>query len=102
MEINLSEIKQFLDKDGRLKALPAKNKKKLIVLWYLAEKFSSTKFYTETEVNDLINTWTVFCDPATLRRELFNHGLLHRTLDCSVYKKQASVISLEDFVSKYL
>lgn len=91
-----------MDKDGRLKALPAKNKKKLIALWYLAEKFSSEKVYIEAEVNDLINTWTIFYDPATLRRELFSHGLLDRTLDCSVYKKNPIVTSIEDFVSKYV
>lgn len=97
MDTNLNEIKQFLDKNGRLKALPVKNKKKLLALWYLSEKV-----YTEAEVNDLINTWTIFYDPATLRRELFNHGLLDRTIDCSAYKKPRSVTSIENFVSKYV
>lgn len=36
MENNLSELRPFLDTQGRLTALPAKNKKKLAALWYLA------------------------------------------------------------------
>lgn len=85
-----------------MKAIPAKHKKKLIALWYLAERFQEEKIYTESEVNDLINDWTTFYDPAILRREFFNHGLLDRTVDCAVYKKRPNVTSLEDFVSKYV
>lgn len=43
----LHEISQFLDSDGRLTALPSKHKKKLIALWYLAEKVQPNVVYTE-------------------------------------------------------
>lgn len=37
MENKFEEIKQFLDEEGRLVSLPAKHKKKLVALYYLAE-----------------------------------------------------------------
>ena len=43
MNINdaLSALPPFFDPDGRLLSLPAKNKKKLLALWYLAGKLEA-------------------------------------------------------------
>ena len=43
MNINdaLSALSPFFDPDGRLLALPAKHKKKLLALWYLAGKLEA-------------------------------------------------------------
>ena len=41
MEEELSGLRPFLDADGRLTALPAKHKKKLLALWYLAGKLEA-------------------------------------------------------------
>lgn len=71
-------LKSFLDGDGRLTAYPSKRKKKLYALIYLGGKFEKGRIYTEKEVNALLNEWHTFQDPATLRRELFNHGFLDR------------------------
>ena len=81
------EIKTFLDGEGRLTAFPAKRKKKIIALFYLAEKVESGKRYTEREINDLLLAWHLFRDPATLRRELYDYGFLCRAEDGSVYWK---------------
>lgn len=43
----LSIIELFLGGQGRLTAFPAKNKKKLEALWYLAQKFQPDRVYTE-------------------------------------------------------
>ena len=37
--------------------------------------------YAEAELNALLDAWTCFHDPATLRRELYNKRLLNRTAE---------------------
>lgn len=95
------ELQAFLNADMRLKAIPAKSRKKLTALHYLAEKFEADRQYTESEVNDILDDWTEFHDPATLRRELFNKCLLNRTPDCRAYWKEETP-PLEAFLKKYL
>ena len=96
------ELLPFLDEEGRLTALPAKHKKKLAAIWYLAEKIESGRKYTESQINDLLDEWTLFHDPATLRRELYNKMLLNRTADCSCYWKAEEIPTFEDFIKKYI
>lgn len=100
MKDALSELKPFLDQEGRLIALPAKHKKKLLALWYLAGKIEGGRQYSEREINALLNGWTAFCDPATLRRELYQKMLLNRTTDCSRYWKAEEFPSLEAFMER--
>ena len=45
-----SELTPFLDAVGRLLALPAKHRKKLLALWYLAGKVEAGRQYTEAEL----------------------------------------------------
>ena len=72
----------------RLKAIPAKNRKKLAALHCLSGKFEAGRQYTEAEVNEILDDWTEFHDPATLRREMFNKHLLNLTTDCRAYWKE--------------
>ena len=96
------DLLPFLDKNGRLISLPAKHKKKLLALWYLAGKFEAGREYSEPEINDLLDEWTLFHDPATLRRELYNKRLLDRTPDCRRYWKAEDIPALEAFIQKYV
>ena len=102
----MSEISRdllpFLGKNGRLISLPAKHKKKLLALWYLAGKIEAGQEYSEPEINDLLDEWTLFHDPATLRRELYNKRLLDRTTDCRRYWKADDIPALEAFIQKYV
>lgn len=82
----MNEIRQFIDNGGRLTAFPAKRKKKIYALFYLAEKFEPARDYTEQEINDLLLSWHTFADPATLRRELYDYGFLDRSRDGKVYR----------------
>lgn len=100
MEQNLSDINSFLDNAGRLVSFPAKHKKKLKVIWYLAGKIEAERQYSESEINDLLDEWTVFKDHATVRREFYNKMLLNRTNDCSRYWKPKDIPSLEEFLEK--
>lgn len=104
MEIDsiIQELKPFMNESRQLVALPAKYKKKLIAYYYLATKFEVGQRYTESDINDILNQWAVFHDPATLRRELYNKHLLNRTNDCRYYWKEEEQLSLEEFIAKYV
>lgn len=51
----LPDLKPFLDENLRLTAIPAKNKKKLSALYYLAGKIEPNRDYTEPEINDILD-----------------------------------------------
>ena len=78
-------LKGFLDAEGRLTAFPAKHKKKMYALLYLAAFIEPDKRYTEREMNELLCLHTAFRDPATLRRELYDNHFLDRERDGSAY-----------------
>jgi len=63
-------------KDGRLRSIPIKKKKRDAILRYLLEKFEKERRYTEREVNEIIGA--VHEDYATLRRELIDNRLMAR------------------------
>ncbi len=67
-----------MDGSGRLQKFPAKKGMQQEALCYLAGKFQEGAVYTEREVNDLLGQWHTFHDPATLRRELYDHRFLDR------------------------
>lgn len=60
----------------RLKEIPASNKKRQVVLKWLAERFARDRSYTEAEVNEVIQR--SHPDSATLRRELIGSQLMRR------------------------
>lgn len=78
-------LKGFLDAEGRLTAFPAKRKKKMYALFYLAARIEPDRRYTEREMNELLCRHTAFRDPATLRRELYDNHFLNRERDGSAY-----------------
>ena len=67
--------------DGRLRALPAGESKRLVVLRWFARKFEPGRRYPELEVNAVIAEW--INDFASVRRYLVDHGFLAR--ERSVY-----------------
>ena len=95
------ELRPFLNEQGQLISLPAKNKKKLLAIWYLAERIPARRTFTEAEINDAIDDQTTFRDHATLRRELYNQHLLDRTSDGKTYWKEETELTLPEFLAKY-
>ncbi len=85
MEQYFTEIKKFLDEEGRLTLFPSKKRNKVISLYYLASNFKSGVIYTEKEVNEILECHHTFQDKWLLRRELINLGLLCRLNDGSQY-----------------
>ena len=75
-----------------------KKKRQLYAIWYIASKIDSGKTYAEREINEVINSLTVFKDPATLRRQMYDRFLLDRSPDCKQYRMRSDMPTLEDFV----
>jgi hypothetical protein len=69
-------LANYLDADGRLTQIPARRKKRRVVLAWLVEMFEDGRRYPEREVNAIIGArhW----DTATLRRELIINRMLAR------------------------
>lgn len=94
----IKEFENFLDKEGKIETLPSKNKKKLYIYYYIAGKIPSGEKFTEREINEIINRYTSFKDPATIRRELFMRRLVNRTADGSSYWKEEDIPPVEEFI----
>ena len=94
-------LKSFLDADGRLTAYPAKRKMKLCALKYLSKFIEKDRVYSERELNELLNEWHTFGDPATLRRELYNHRFINRNANGSEYRLEDIQPTLEELEKKY-
>lgn len=80
-------ISRFLDGKGRITQLSQKQKVRIAILSYLAEKFEANRDYTEKEVNAICDEWHTFGDYFILRRELIDYGLMCRELNGSRYWK---------------
>jgi len=86
--IDFTELQPYLDEQGRVKDWPSRRHRgrvRTLMLWYLASKFTPGITYTEKDVNQLLNQHHTFGDPALLRRELFETGLIQRKRDGSLY-----------------
>ncbi len=94
-------LRNFLDSAGRLTAFPAKRKMKLYALVYLTGVFEKDRVYSEKEVNALLEERHSFHDPATLRRELFNHILLDRDPYGREYRQPETLPTIEQLEQKY-
>ena len=84
-------LSSFLDGD-RIIRLPAKQKKRLVILRWLVERIEPQRRYSETELNAVIRRHHE--DVATIRRELFEFGFMKRKrsvywrTDCSARNPQ--------------
>ena len=96
----MADIKNFLDENGRLKSFPAKRAKKIPALVYLAGKFEPGRSYTEREVNDLLDQWHTFHDPATLRRELYDYRFIDREPSGRTYWLEPQQPTEEELLKK--
>ncbi len=81
------EIKGFFDNEGKIKQLPSKMKKKLLIIDFLSEKFEMNVKYSGQEIDEILNQHHTYNDSATLRRELISNKILDRTPDGRTYWK---------------
>lgn len=69
--------------DGPLSSFPKKEKRKIVILKQLIQRFDPQRKYTEKEVNDILNK--AYHDHVTLRRNLIEYGFMDRYPDGSCY-----------------
>ncbi len=80
-----AELRKFLNEDGQIYKYPNKLQAQEMVIGYLVEKLEKGKKYSEKEMNELLNRWHTYKDPARLRRDLVDFGYVNRTADGSEY-----------------
>ena len=71
--------------EGPLATYPGREKRRLIVLRQLAERFSTDRAYDEKEVNAVLSA--AYEDHVLLRRHLIDYGFLSRRPDGSEYRR---------------
>jgi DNA-binding HxlR family transcriptional regulator len=76
-----NKVLRYYVVDGRLKEIPAKQKKRLVILNWLVNKFETDRQYHELELNELLKQYHPDC--ASLRRYLVENHLMAR--DNNVY-----------------
>ncbi len=69
-------LQNFLTEDGRLRTIPSKQFKLLVVLDHLSQSFEPGRTYPEAEVNQILTRFHP--DFAALRRYLVENGFLTR------------------------
>ncbi|BDP44907.1 hypothetical protein DAETH_48760 (plasmid) [Deinococcus aetherius] len=80
-----SGVERYLDGEGRVTVYPSQHQMKRRVLTYLGSKFELGREYTEREVNEVLRAAHTFDDPALLRRDMFELGVLGRATNGSRY-----------------
>lgn len=63
-------------RDGKLRVIPSKRSKKLVVFAWLSERFAPERRYSEKDVNEILGR--LHEDYATLRRDLCDYGFMQR------------------------
>jgi hypothetical protein len=95
------EIERFLDPRGRLRFWPSKQRDKILLLPYLASRFELGRFYTEKEVNEILQAHILFEDYVSLRRALFEYRLMKREPDGSRYWRAESAEPIGDILNAF-
>ena len=73
---NQRVLGNFVGADGRLRAIPAQRKKRIVVLRFVMKSFQTDRRYSEAQVNEILARF--HADTATLRRELVGLGWMAR------------------------
>jgi hypothetical protein len=79
-------VRNFVDENGRLESLPARDAKRRVVLEWAAAHVQPGRVYTEREIN--VTLAELHDDHVTLRRLLVDAGLLER--EAGSYRRAAS------------
>ncbi len=81
-------LRAFLDDDGRLRSIPARHGKRLVVLDFLAQAFDVGVRYDEADVVAILRR--SHPDTAALRRYLVEDGFLSR--EAGVYWRSGGTV----------
>ncbi|WJH39821.1 DUF2087 domain-containing protein [Aliirhizobium terrae] len=78
---------RVFDSDGRITRWPGKRSQQELCLWFLWSKIPRGRTFSEREISEFLNVLHGFEDPALLRRDLFDLGLVTRNRDGSDYRR---------------
>lgn len=76
---------RYFGPDGRFVRWPTKFSDQEPCLWVLWSRVPARETFTERQVNQVLNGFHGFGDPALLRRALVEHRLMARKPDCTAY-----------------
>ncbi|MGE3961125.1 MAG: DUF2087 domain-containing protein [Dehalococcoidia bacterium] len=82
-------LERLLDDRGRVTRWPVRRAQQLIVLDHIAAQIEDGVTWNEVELGRLLDGLHAFNDPARIRRELVDLGVLARKRDGSAYWKVA-------------
>jgi hypothetical protein len=85
--VELQRLSRYFDANGRWIRWPTKFSHQDPCLWVLWSKVPPRKTFSEREMNDMLLANHLFEDPALLRREMSERGMVTRTLDGRVYRR---------------
>ena len=76
-------LQTYLDDNDFIQTFPSKEKRKIILLNYLTQKFDPKKNYSERAINDILKQHVE--DFVSTRRYLIEYGFMQRTTDGKTY-----------------
>ncbi|GEO81631.1 DUF2087 domain-containing protein [Pararhodospirillum oryzae] len=82
----LAVTRQFTE-EGALQRWPKKASHRLLALWAVWARLPARRRFTEREMTAVLAPLHAFHDPALIRRNLVEAGLMTRTRDGSVYQR---------------
>jgi hypothetical protein len=83
----LQKLSRYFDANGRWIRWPTKFSHQDPCLWVLWSKVPPRRTFSEREITELLTANHLFEDPALLRREMSERGMMTRTLDGRVYRR---------------
>jgi len=89
-QARLKRLARLFDRAGLLLRWPGKRGMEASCLWVLWARIPARQSFTETQLNDLLNTLHSFGDHALIRRGLVDCGLMTRTPDGREYRRVES------------
>lgn len=81
-------LDRLLDERGRVARWPVRRAQQLIVLEHIAAQIEEGTTWNEVELGRMLDGLHAFNDPARVRRELVDLGVLARKRDGSAYWKR--------------
>jgi hypothetical protein len=83
----MQHLARYFDDKDRWKRWPTRFSHREPCLWVLWSKLPPRRTLSEREINDLLLANHLFQDPALLRREMKERGMVTRTLDGREYRR---------------
>lgn len=83
----LTKVARLFDAQGRLTRWPTKRAEQVLCLWVIWARLPEGDIGGERVMNARLTALHTFGDPAILRRDLVDMGLVARTADVSAYRR---------------